>query len=40
MQPVAALTMFASRQLTQLSPVDILILILYFAVVVFIGFYV
>ncbi len=38
--PVAALSMFVSRQLTQLTPVDILILLLYFAVVLFIGFYV
>jgi SSS family solute:Na+ symporter len=40
MQPAALLAMFVSRQLTHLSPVDILILVLYFAVVVFIGFYV
>ena len=32
--------MFSSRQLTHLSAVDILILVLYFAVVLFIGFYV
>ena len=31
---------FQTRQLTHLSPVDIIILLLYFAVVVFIGFYV
>ncbi|HSU18719.1 MAG TPA: sodium:solute symporter family protein [Acidobacteriaceae bacterium] len=31
---------FASQQLTRLSPVDMVILLLYFAVVVFIGFYV
>ncbi|MGI4829484.1 MAG: sodium:solute symporter family protein [Janthinobacterium lividum] len=31
---------FASSQLTHLSPVDILILVLYFCVVLFIGFYV
>jgi SSS family solute:Na+ symporter len=38
--PVVALMLFATRQLTHLSPVDIIILALYFAVVVFIGFYV
>jgi len=32
--------MLDGRQLTHLSPVDVLILVLYFAVVVFIGFYV
>jgi solute:Na+ symporter, SSS family len=37
-QPLA-LFFFADRQLTHLSPVDILILVLYFALVVFIGFY-
>lgn len=35
-----ALAFFATTQLTRLSPVDILILILYFCVVLFIGFYV
>ena len=35
-----AATMMLTTQLTHLSPVDILILVLYFAVVVFIGFYV
>jgi SSS family solute:Na+ symporter len=41
MQPLAALMMFAAgRQLTTLAPIDIVILALYFAVVVFIGFYV
>src|ERR1700735_2072587 len=40
MQPLAALLMSFDRQLTHLSPIDILILVLYFAVVVFIGFYV
>jgi solute:Na+ symporter, SSS family len=35
-----AATMMFTTQLTHLSPVDILILVLYFAVVVFIGFYV
>lgn len=41
MQPTAALSMmFATGQLTHLSPIDILILVLYFAVVLFIGFYV
>jgi SSS family solute:Na+ symporter len=37
MQAFAAL--FLSHQLTKLAPVDILILLLYFALVVFIGFY-
>jgi SSS family solute:Na+ symporter len=36
----AALFFFSGTQLTKLSPVDILILVLYFALVVFIGFYV
>jgi solute:Na+ symporter, SSS family len=40
MNLLAAWMMFDSGQLTHLSPVDILILVLYFAVVVFIGFYV
>ena len=40
MHPAAALSMFASQQLIKLSSVDILILVLYFAVVLFIGFYV
>lgn len=40
MQPLAAMMLFAGRQLTRLTPVDIIILLLYFAVVVFIGFYV
>ncbi len=35
-----ALTFLVSAQLTHLAPVDILILALYFAVVIFIGFYV
>ena len=35
-----ALTFLVSTQLTHLTPVDILILALYFAVVIFIGFYV
>src|ERR1700743_3807610 len=39
MQAAVAM-MFADRQLTHLSPVDILILVLYFGVVLFIGFYV
>jgi SSS family solute:Na+ symporter len=34
------LAFFLTTQLTHLSPVDILILVLYFAVVIFIGFYV
>ena len=38
---VAALGLFlAGKQLTHLAPVDVLILVLYFALVVFIGFYV
>ena len=37
---VSALLLFSGTQLTKLSPVDILILVLYFALVVFIGFYV
>src|SRR6204780_2386152 len=40
MQPLTVLLMSFDRQLTHLSPVDILILVLYFCVVVFIGFYV
>src|ERR1700710_2287728 len=36
----AALLLFSGTQLTKLSPVDILILALYFALVIFIGFYV
>src|SRR6195952_4179202 len=36
----AALLLFSGTQLTKLSPVDIIILLLYFAVVLFIGFYV
>ncbi len=35
-----ALLLSTSRQLTTLSPVDLLILILYFVIVIFIGFYV
>jgi SSS family solute:Na+ symporter len=38
MQDVAALLLM-SKQLTKLAPVDVLILVLYFALVVFIGFY-
>src|SRR5579884_2866684 len=40
MQPLAAMLFFQNRQLTHLTPVDFIILLLYFAVVVFIGFYV
>jgi len=40
MHLLAAWMMLDGTQLTHLSPVDILILVLYFAVVVFIGFYV
>ena len=36
----SALLLFSGTQLTKLSPVDIIILVLYFALVVFIGFYV
>ena len=39
MTALAALA-FLTGQLTQLAPVDILILVLYFAIVLFIGFYV
>jgi len=40
MQVMAALLMMERGQLTRLAPIDILILVLYFALVVFIGFYV
>ncbi len=40
MHLLAALMLLDGRQLTHLSAVDIIILVLYFAVVVFIGFYV
>ena len=40
MQGPAALLMYSGHQLTKLTPVDMLILALYFALVVFIGFYV
>ena len=40
MHPLPAMLLLQNRQLTHLSPVDIIILLLYFAVVVFIGFYV
>jgi len=39
MTSTLALLLFSGRQLTKLSPVDILILALYFALVVFVGFY-
>src|SRR6201986_2516154 len=39
MQSLAAMLFLQNRQLTHLSPVDIIILLLYFAIVVFIGFY-
>jgi SSS family solute:Na+ symporter len=39
MTSTLALLLFSGRQLTKLSPVDIVILVLYFALVVFIGFY-
>jgi SSS family solute:Na+ symporter len=38
--PIPAIMMFASTQLTHLAPVDFAILLLYFAMVIFIGFYV
>ena len=37
---LAGLWLIGSRQLTRLAPIDILILVLYFVLVVFIGFYV
>jgi SSS family solute:Na+ symporter len=37
---MTALSLFLTTQLTSLAPVDILILVLYFVVVIFIGFYV
>ncbi len=40
MQSLAAVVTGGSRQLTHLHPVDILILVLYFCLVLFIGFYV
>src|ERR1700757_831590 len=40
MQFPLAFFLMSTQQLTRLSPVDILILVLYFALVVFIGFYV
>src|SRR5471030_3076697 len=41
MEPVSSLSIFMlGSQLISLSPIDIIILVLYFAVVVFIGFYV
>ena len=40
MGAVAALLLLERGQLTRLAPVDVLILVLYFALVVFIGFYV
>src|SRR6201994_3137209 len=40
MPTLPALALFATTRLTSLSPVDIAILVLYFAVVLFIGFYV
>src|SRR5215472_16578437 len=40
MQSLAAMMFFQHQQLTQLSWVDLIILLLYFGVVVFIGFYV
>jgi solute:Na+ symporter, SSS family len=38
--PISAVMMFATTQLTHLAPVDMAILLLYFAMVIFIGFYV
>ncbi|NYF79953.1 sodium:solute symporter family protein [Granulicella arctica] len=40
MHAFAALLLFSGTRLTKLSPVDVIILVLYFALVVFIGFYV
>src|SRR6202046_3496506 len=40
MHLASAAVLFASSQLTHLVPLDVLILVLYFAVVIFIGFYV
>src|SRR6201997_588759 len=40
MQLLAAMVFLQNRQLTHLSPVDVIILVLYFAMVLFIGFYV
>jgi solute:Na+ symporter, SSS family len=39
MQFLAGLLLLTNQQLTRLAPVDVLILVLYFALVVFIGFY-
>src|SRR6201995_2543570 len=39
MQSLAAMLFLQNRQLTHLSPVDILVIAIYFAIVVFIGFY-
>ena len=36
----AVFLLFAGHRLTQLAPVDLVVLVLYFAVVLFIGFYV
>src|ERR1017187_2097473 len=38
--PIPAVMMLASAQLTHLAPVDVVILLMYFAMVIFIGFYV
>ena len=38
--PIPAVMMFETTQLTRLAPIDIAILLLYFAMVIFIGFYV
>jgi SSS family solute:Na+ symporter len=38
--PISAVMMLAATQLTHLGPVDIVILLMYFAMVIFIGFYV
>ena len=40
MQSSAAMLFFQNRQLTHLAPVDLIILLLYFAMVIFVGFYV
>ena len=38
--PIPAVMLLAVTQLTHLAPVDVAILVLYFAMVIFIGFYV
>ncbi|MGA2438423.1 MAG: hypothetical protein ABSF57_07910, partial [Acidobacteriaceae bacterium] len=38
--PIPAIMLLAATQLTHLAPIDVAILLLYFAMVLFIGFYV